>query len=127
MKKGYERSTGYRVALADSAKADADALYARTVAAAPLRGPQWFGELLDSLYSLNKMPHRYPLAREAQKAKRDIRCLPSGKRRNVYRILYEIDESNKAVWILHIRHGAMQDMEPDQIGKRGTPQRSESE
>jgi hypothetical protein len=35
----------YSVALVDSAKVDADPLYARIVAAAPLRGPIWFEEL----------------------------------------------------------------------------------
>lgn len=32
------------------------------------------------------------IAREAEEAKRDIRCLLFGKRRGVYRILYEVDE-----------------------------------
>jgi len=117
LKRNSEKSTEYHVALADSAKADADALYARVVAAAPLRGAEWFEQLLESLYSLRKMPHRCSLAVEAHKAKREIRCLLFGKRRNVYRILYEIDETKRIVWILHIRHGAMQSLGPEQIGE----------
>jgi mRNA-degrading endonuclease RelE of RelBE toxin-antitoxin system len=105
----------YRVVLADSAKADANAIYERVVAAAPHRGPLWFDDLIDCLYSLDHLPLRCPLAREAAKARRDIRCLLFGKRRNTYRILYEIDKPRKTVWVLHIRHGARRDMEPEEI------------
>ena len=106
----------YRVALADSAKADAYAIYNRVASAAPRRGPLWFDELIDCLYSLDHLPLRCPLAREAESARREIRCLLFGKRRNVYRILYEVDEPRKTVWVLHIRHGARKDMEPEEIG-----------
>ena len=95
----------YSVALADSAKADADLLYARIVAAAPLRGPIWFEELLQSIRSLSRMPRRSPRARGLHR----VRCLLFGKHRDVYRILYEIDERSRRVIVLQIRHGAMQD------------------
>jgi len=98
----------YSVALADSAKADADLLYARIVAAAPLRGPIWFEELLESIRSLSRMPRRSPRTPES----RMVRCLLFGKDRDVYRILYRIDERNRRVIVLHIRHGAMQDRGP---------------
>ena len=73
---------------------------------APVRGPKWFEELIDSLYSLEQFPFRYPLTREAKLTKREIRCLLFGKRHGVYRILYEVDRKRQIVWILHIRHGA---------------------
>ena len=85
----------------------------------PHRGPLWFEELIDCLYSLNRLPLRCPLAREAKKAQREIRCLLFGKRRNVYRILYEVDEPRKTVWVLHIRHSARKNMEPEEIGPSG--------
>lgn len=105
----------YQVALADSAKADANRIYDWVVEQAPVRGPEWFEELIDSLYSLEELPNRCPMAREAAEAQREIRCLLFGKRRGVYRILYEVDEKRQTVWILHIRHGARQDIEPDQL------------
>ena len=107
----------YRVVLADSAKADADRLYDWVVEKAPIRGPAWFEELTDALYSLNQLPRRCPLAREAAEAKREIRCLLFGKRPHVYRILYEVDETRKTVSILHIRHGARQDPGPDELSQ----------
>ena len=94
----------YSVALADSAKADADQLYARIAAAAPLRGPIWFEGVLQSIRSLSRMPRRNPRAPESRKA----RCLLFGGRRDIYRILYEIDERNRRVIVLPIRHGATQ-------------------
>jgi len=67
------------------------------------------------LYSLEELPYRCPLAREAAIAKRPIRCLRFGKRRNVYRILYEIDEARRTVWVLHIRHAALADLDPGEL------------
>jgi mRNA-degrading endonuclease RelE of RelBE toxin-antitoxin system len=72
---------------------------------------------MDCLYALDRLPYRCPLAREAKKAKRKIRCLLFGKRRNVYRILYEVDEAKRAVWVLHIRHGARRDMKAPEIAE----------
>ena len=105
----------YQVVLADSAKADANQIYDWVIERAPVRGPEWFEELIDCLYSLEDLPHRCPLAREAEVAKREIRCLRFGKRRNVYRILYEVNEVRKTVWVLHIRHGALSDLAPEEL------------
>jgi len=105
----------YQVALADTAKADVNQIYDWVIEQAPRRGPEWFEELIDCLYSLEELPHRCPLAREAEIAKREIHCLLFGKRRNVYRILYEIDEPRHTVWVLHIRHGALTDLAPEEL------------
>ena len=48
----------YRVVLADSASDDAYAIYAGVAAAAPLRVPHWFEDLLDRLDSLGHFPLR---------------------------------------------------------------------
>ena len=105
----------YQVALADTAKADANRIYDWVVEGAPLRGPEWFEELIECLYSLEKLPYRCPLAREAEAAGRGIRCLLFGKRRHVYRILYEVDEARRTVWVLHIRHRALPSLKPEEL------------
>ena len=107
----------YKVALADSAKADVIRIYDSVIEQAPIRGPEWFEELIDSLYSLEQLPNRCPMAREAGDAQRSIRCLLFGKRRGVYRILYGVDEKLQTVWILHIRHSARQDLGPYEISE----------
>ena len=105
----------YQVALTDTAKADANHIYDWVVERAPARGPLWFEELISHLYTLERLPFRCPLAREATTSGREIRCLLFGKRNHAYRILYEIDEPNGTVWILHIRHGALPDWVPSQL------------
>ncbi|MBI5086805.1 MAG: type II toxin-antitoxin system RelE/ParE family toxin [Acidobacteria bacterium] len=102
-----------QVVLADSAKEDANQIYDWVVERAPVRGAEWLDMLMDRLYSLEQMPHRGPLAREAAAAKREIRCLLFGKRGRAYRILYEVDERRRTVCIRHIRHGAVQDIDPE--------------
>ncbi len=109
------QSVRYQIVLADTAKSDANYIYEWVVERAPIRGAEWFEELMDCLYSLELLPNRCPLAREAKDAQRSIRCLHFGKRRHVYRILYEVDEPRRTVYILHIRHGALRDLDPDQI------------
>ena len=107
----------YQVALSDSAKADARHIYAWILERTPFYGPGWFDALIARLYSLENQPLRCPLAREAAALQRPIRCLLFGKKHGRYRILYEVDESRRTVWILHIRHGSLPellDQEPDQ-------------
>ena len=110
---------GYQVVLADTAKADANRIYEWVVERAPLRGSEWFEELIDRLFSLEELPYRCTLAREAETAKREIRRLLFGKRRGVYRILYKVAEARKTVWVLHIRHGALRDLAPRELGHSG--------
>jgi plasmid stabilization system protein ParE len=105
----------YRVELADAALADVEAIYAWVLQEAPVRGPAWFDELTDSLFTLEEFPNRCPLAREAKEARRKIRCLLFGKGRGVYRILYEVDEKSRTVWIHHVRHGARRDLSPEEM------------
>jgi plasmid stabilization system protein ParE len=107
----------YRVALADTAKEDAEHLWNWVVLQAPRRGPLWFEHLINALYSLERLPMRCPLAREAKIARRPIRCLLFGKRQGIYRILYGVDEKRSTVWILHIRHGALKDLAPGELAE----------
>jgi toxin ParE1/3/4 len=77
----------------------------------------WFEQLMDSVRALRTHPHRCPLAREARKAQREIRNLLFGKRKHVYRILFEVDEQARTVNVLHIRHGARRDLHPEELRK----------
>ena len=110
----------YQVVLAETAKAEANQIYDWVVERAPIRGADWFEELIASLYSLETFPYRCPLAREAAEARREVRCLLFGSRKHAYRILYEVDEARQTVWILHIRHSALQDLAPNQLSDPAT-------
>jgi plasmid stabilization system protein ParE len=108
----------YRVILTDSAIADIEGIFG-VVRAVPVGGYAWANEMLDALNSLGTFPKRYPLAREAEATGRSIRCMLFGRKHGIYRSLYEVEEIPKRVWILHVRHGARADLEPDQIARAG--------
>lgn len=107
----------YQVVLADRAKSDAQGIYHWVIDAAPERGRIWFEELIKSLASLSRFPLRCPIAREAEKIGRPIRCLLFGEKRNIYRILYEVDEARTTVRVLHIRHGARKDARREELAQ----------
>src|SRR3954454_20324974 len=69
-------------------------------------------ELEKSIRTLEASPRRCPIAPESKRAKRAVRHLLYGKRPNVYRVIYEIDERQKVVRVLTVRHGAMEPLEP---------------
>jgi mRNA-degrading endonuclease RelE of RelBE toxin-antitoxin system len=35
----------------------------------------------------------------------------------VFRILYEVDDARKTVWVLHIRHGARRDLKAAEVAR----------
>ena len=52
----------------------------------------------------------------AQKLKRELRHLLYGKKPHIYRVIYEVDEQRKTVWLLHIRHGARRKLKASDLG-----------
>jgi len=106
----------YRVSFAASAEEDLEYLYQWVTAQAPLRGPEWFNGLERAIYSLQKNPHRCPLAPENYQPDDGIRHLLYGKKPNVYRILYQAKRKKNTVQVLHIRHGARRPVPPPELG-----------
>lgn len=109
------QNVAYEVKLAAAAEADANSIYDWVAAEAPRQGPAWFDGLIEALLSLDRLPLRCPQAREAAEAGRDIRCLVFGRTKNRYRIIFEVDERRRTVLILHIRHGALRDLDPAEL------------
>jgi plasmid stabilization system protein ParE len=64
----------------------------------------WFNGLEDAIFSLQQNPARSPATPEHS----HLRHLLYGSSRYVYRVIYEIDERNRVVTVLHIRHGSRQ-------------------
>jgi hypothetical protein len=44
-----------------------------------------------------------------------LRQLLYGKKPNVYRVIYELDEGRQAVWLLTIRYGARRNLKPSDL------------
>lgn len=105
----------YRVELTDRARSDLSYLYARTSAAESLAAARWFNGLEEAVFGLARLPRRCPVAPEGRRAKRLLRHLLDGTRPHVYRAIYEINESRKVVYILTIRHGAMDEARLDEL------------
>ncbi len=97
----------YRVELSVRAARDLDCIYQQIHAAESLAAARWYNGLEKAIYTLERFPHRCPVAREARKAKHSVRHLLYGTKPHVYPILYEIDQADKAARVLTIRHGAM--------------------
>ncbi len=97
----------YLVELTLRAERDLDYLYQRISADDSAVAARWFNGLEEAIYTLERLPRRCPVAPESQKAKRRLRHLLYGAKRDVCRVVYEIDELRKAVRVLTIRHAAM--------------------
>jgi toxin ParE1/3/4 len=105
----------YRVELTDRAKRDLSALYAQIDAVESAAAAKWFNGLEEAVYALANLPRRCPFALEGRRTKRPLRNLLYGNKPHVYRVIYEIDESDKVVYVLTIRHGAMDQARPDEL------------
>jgi toxin ParE1/3/4 len=96
----------YRVEFADRAVRDLEALYVEKNAAEDLAASRWYSGLEKAVCALEAFPLRCPAAPEARRMRRKLWHLLYGKKPHIYRVIYEVDERQKIVWVLHIRHGA---------------------
>jgi Plasmid stabilisation system protein. len=96
----------FRVELAKSAAADFEALYLWVIARAPHQGAAWFNGLEQAILSLDRHPERCPIAPESTDPERPVRVLHYGRARNVYRVLFTIDQAKRIAYVLHVRRGA---------------------
>jgi plasmid stabilization system protein ParE len=95
----------YRVTMTRIAEAEMELAHAWIEERSPINAARWKQRSLKSIDSLELFPARCGLAPEADLLDREIRQLLFGKRRGIYRILFEIRDDE--VVGLHIRHGAM--------------------
>jgi toxin ParE1/3/4 len=92
----------YRVDLTERAARDLRRIYRTINAEDSVRARDWFNGLEKAVFSLDEHPSRAPVTLEDDTR----RHLLYGRKPNVYRIIYAIDERNRVVTVLHIRHGA---------------------
>jgi plasmid stabilization system protein ParE len=74
---------------------------------------RWHQQLLEAVQSLGDNPERWGLAPENEWYPGELRQLLHGKRRGVYRILFEV--RGDTVYILRIRHSAQALLEPGEL------------
>jgi toxin ParE1/3/4 len=104
----------YRVELTVRAAHDLSHLFEEINARESAAAARWYNGLEKAVYTLERLPRRCPIAPESRKAKRSLRHLLYGKKPHTYRVIFEVDEPHRAVRVLTIRHGAMDEAAPDQ-------------
>jgi toxin ParE1/3/4 len=67
---------------------------------------KWYNGLKETVLTLEKLPNRCPAAPENPQ----LRHLLYGRKPHVYRVIYRVFEKQKRVDVLHIHHGARQDL-----------------
>jgi plasmid stabilization system protein ParE len=108
-----EQSTEYRVELAVNAVIDLDAIYERINAENSLAAADWYNGLEELVFSLNRLPHRGKRTQEDK----SLRQVLYGNKPYVYRVIYRINEAESRVFVAHIRHGARNAFQPQEIWK----------
>jgi plasmid stabilization system protein ParE len=74
---------------------------------------RWHDRLLASIATLERDPQRCALASEAEELGLEVRELLFGRRPNVYRILFLVQQ--RLVNVLHIRHSARDVLQPGDL------------
>jgi plasmid stabilization system protein ParE len=107
----------YRVIITPEAESDLRKVYSYIrKQGAPLAARKWIAGARKEIKTLTRFPQRTPLAPEAHAFNEPIRELLYGKgTRGTYRIIYAIIDN--CVFILHVRHGSMAPIEPEDTRK----------
>jgi len=105
----------YRVELAGRARRDLDHLYLSINAGESVAAARWYDRLEKSIQALDHLPYRCAVAPESKKGGRQLRHLLFGRRPRVYRVIFEIHEPQLEVFILAIRHWAMDVAQADEL------------
>ena len=92
----------YRVDLTQRAARNLRRIYQTINVEDAAQARTWFNGLEKMILSLDEHPARGAVIPEDD----SLRHLLYGRRQHVYRIIYAIDEPNRVVTVLHIRHGA---------------------
>lgn len=103
----------YRVEISLAALAEIDQALAWLVEQSRPAAARWHAGLRRAIETLRTHPRRCPLAPEAALFEQEIRQLLYGRRRSVYRILFEIRDEEQVVNILHVVHGAREYLRPE--------------
>jgi plasmid stabilization system protein ParE len=74
---------------------------------------KWRAGLIEAVESLETNAEMYPEAPEAEWYGNGLREFYYGKRRNTYRILFEV--RGAIVYILRVRHGRQDLLQPDEL------------
>ena len=101
----------YLVNTTGRAERDLDHLYEDIHAESSEAALIWYRGLKDAVLSLEEHPARCSVTPESGK----LRHLLYGRKPHIYRVIFRIQEQRKKVEVLHIRHGARQPFNPENL------------
>jgi toxin ParE1/3/4 len=96
----------YRVELTIRAEQDLNYIFDRIAAGDSAVAGAWYFGLEKAIKTLTNLPRRCPITPESKKIKASLRHLLYGSKPDVYRVIYDIDESRKLVRVITIWHSA---------------------
>jgi plasmid stabilization system protein ParE len=103
----------YRVIITPQAETELRTIYRYIRSQAPRAAHDWIRRARQCAKSLARFPERCPLAPESDSFEQPIREPFFGKgSRGTYRLLFVVLE--ESVYILHVRHGAMLPLSPEE-------------
>ena len=103
----------YRVIITPNAEAELRAAYRYIRRHAPRAAREWIRRARQTVKTLAHHPERCPLAPEFGSVGDPIRELLFGTgNRGTYRVLFAVID--KSVYILHVRHGSMLPLDPEE-------------
>ena len=103
----------YRVIVTPQAESELRSTHNYIRKHAPDAARTWIRGVRREIRSLTRFPERAPLAQESSSFQEPIREILYGRgNRGTYRILFIVIE--KSVFILHVRHGSMLPLKPDE-------------
>jgi toxin ParE1/3/4 len=100
----------YRVDLTKRAARNLRRIYLTINAEDSAQARAWFNGLEKVILGLDEYPARGVAVPEGD----DLRQLLYGRKGHCYRIIYAIDEGNRVVTVLHIRHGSRDAFMPEE-------------
>jgi toxin ParE1/3/4 len=95
----------YLVKLTARTGRDFAALFRQINAADSIPAARWFNGIEKAIGT--SLPLRCPTVPERKKKRKPLRHMLYGKKPNVYRVIFDVDETQGIVSVLTIRHGAM--------------------
>ena len=105
----------YAVRFQPAAVEDLDDAYQRAAKNAPVAATRWLERFHTALQTLDHNPQRCPLAWENDKSELTLRQYLFGKRPNVFRVIYTIQD--ETVWVLRIRRAQRRPLKRGDIGE----------
>ena len=101
----------YAVSISSRAQRDLAELYEEINVAFSDAALRWYRGLKQAIVSLELHPNRCRPIRKRDK----LRQLLYGHKPNVYRVIYRVQEKQKQVDVLHIRHGSRRKLKPSDL------------